>query len=133
MIVDFNKSPFDSIIYSASIVLKYFKDKGNFIYLYDIFEYCSNNNIKHIEFFLTIDWLYLIGIVEKINSKDELVLSETMVNALNNCTVSNKSVDYDKLYRNILEKLDKDYIGDDIINLKLINIYNLFREEVIKS
>lgn len=74
MIVDFNRSPSNSIIYTSSIILEYLKNENNSKYLDDIFNYCTSRNMEYSNFFLSIDWLYLIGIVDKINDRDEVIL-----------------------------------------------------------
>lgn len=74
MIVDFDRSPSNSIIYTSSIILDYLKDRKNSRYLDDVFRYCSEKNMEYSAFFLSIDWLYLIGVVEKINERNELIL-----------------------------------------------------------
>lgn len=74
MIVDFDKNPSNSIIYTSSIILGYLKDEGNSRNIDDIFKFCSEQKMEYSMFFLSIDWLYLIGVVEKINERNELVL-----------------------------------------------------------
>lgn len=74
MIVDFNRSPSNSIIYTSSIILDYLKNEENSKYLDDIFNYCTNKNMEYSTFFLSIDWLYLIGVVENINDRNEVIL-----------------------------------------------------------
>lgn len=74
MIVDFNRSPSNSVIYTASIILDYLKNEKNSKVLDDIFKYCSNKHMEYSLFILSIDWLYLIGVIKKINDRNEVVL-----------------------------------------------------------
>ncbi|EGT4907920.1 hypothetical protein NMF83_14860 [Clostridioides difficile] len=74
MIVDFDKSPSNSIIYTSSIILDYLKDEKKSRDLEALFRYCLERKMEYSMFFLSIDWLYLIGVVETINERSELVL-----------------------------------------------------------
>jgi Fe2+ or Zn2+ uptake regulation protein len=76
MIVDFESSPKDSIIYSSGIVLKYLKSKGSSKNIEDLFKLCKMEDLNYATFFLAIDWLFLIGVIKEINDKNEVVLCD---------------------------------------------------------
>lgn len=76
MIVDFNSSPSNSLIYTSGIILNYLKcDNGN-NRLEDIFKYCMLRKMEYSTFFLSLDWLFLLGIIKKINESDEVILCD---------------------------------------------------------
>lgn len=74
MIVDFDNDPRNSIIYASSIILLYLKQDGVSKNLEDVSQYCFNQKMEYSIFFLSIDWMYLVGIVKEINERNELVL-----------------------------------------------------------
>lgn len=76
MIVDFDDDPRNSIIYSSSIILSYLKCKENSKSLDNIFKYCLKKKMEYSVFFLSIDWLFLLGIIKEINERNELVLCD---------------------------------------------------------
>ncbi|QEK21117.1 ABC-three component system middle component 6 [Peptacetobacter hiranonis] len=76
MIVDFDKKPSKSIIYTTSIVLEYLKNKNNCLNIENILEYSLEKGVDYALFFLSIDWLFLIGVVKNINDRNELVLCD---------------------------------------------------------
>ncbi|NFO57258.1 hypothetical protein FDB39_10195 [Clostridium botulinum] len=74
MIVDFDNDPRNSIIYSSSIILAYLKSEKNSKKLNNVFKYCLNKKMEYSVFFLSIDWLFLLGVIKEINERNELVL-----------------------------------------------------------
>ena len=76
MIVDFDNDPRNSIIYTSGVILSYLKDRKNSRNLDDVFKYCSSVKMEYSIFFLSIDWLYLVGIIKEINERNELVLCD---------------------------------------------------------
>lgn len=74
MIVDFENNPKNSIIYTSSIVLSFLKGnngKGDFEELY---KYCKDYKMEYSMFILTIDWMFLVGLIAEINDRNEVVL-----------------------------------------------------------
>lgn len=76
MIVNFESNPKNSIIYSSSIMLKYFKKRKSNINLEDLYSFCISKNMEYSIFILTIDWLFLIKIINRIDEKNEVVLCD---------------------------------------------------------
>lgn len=76
MIVDFDNDPRNSIIYTSGKILSYLKDRSNSRNLDDVFKYCSSIKMEYSIFFLSIDWLYLVGIIKEINERNELILCD---------------------------------------------------------
>lgn len=76
MIVDFDNSPSNSIIYTSSIIMNYLSDKKKSRDLDDIFKYCSEHKMEYSIFFLSIDWLYLVGVIKEINKENEVILCD---------------------------------------------------------
>lgn len=75
MIVDFNKNPSKSIIYTSSIIFDFLKNNkvNNFD---DVLEFSLSKGIDYALIFLSIDWLFLIGIIKEINNRNELILCD---------------------------------------------------------
>lgn len=76
MIVDFDNDPRNSIIYSSGIILSYLRCKGTSKNLDNIFKHCLDKKMEYSVFFLSIDWLFLLGIIKEINERNELVLCD---------------------------------------------------------
>lgn len=76
MIIDFDNNPSNSIIYTSSIIMDYLNDKKKSRNLDDIFKYCSKHRMEYSLFFLSIDWLYLIGVIKEINQRNEVILCD---------------------------------------------------------
>ncbi|WP_427114122.1 ABC-three component system middle component 6 [Megasphaera sueciensis] len=74
MIVDYENSPKNSILYSGSIILTYFESHQCSITFDRLYQYCKNQKMEYSIFILTIDWLFLIGVIKEINKKNEVVL-----------------------------------------------------------
>lgn len=74
MIVDFEKDPQNSIIYTASIILFFLRDNGGTVDIEELYDYCKKKGMEYSIFVLTIDWLFLIELIEKINDRNEVVL-----------------------------------------------------------
>ena len=74
MIVDFENNPKNSILYTTSIILYYLKTqkgKADFEYLYN---YCKSLKMEYSIFVLTIDWMYLVGLITNISEENEVIL-----------------------------------------------------------
>ncbi|MEJ8553537.1 ABC-three component system middle component 6 [Tepidibacter sp. Z1-5] len=76
MIVDFDNDPRNSIIYTSSIILSYLKCESNSKNLDDLCRYCLNGKMEYSIFFLSIDWMFLVGIIKEINKRNEVVLCD---------------------------------------------------------
>lgn len=76
MIVDFNSSPRNSLIYTSSIILNYLKINSGKNNIQDAFEYCMLKKMEYSTFFLSLDWLFLLGIIQEINERGEIVLCD---------------------------------------------------------
>ncbi|QNU66947.1 hypothetical protein EHE19_019325 [Ruminiclostridium herbifermentans] len=74
MIVNFDSHPKNSIIYTTSIILSYLKANDGIANFEDLYKYCMDSKMDYSIFILTIDWMYLVGLVEEINNRNELVL-----------------------------------------------------------
>lgn len=134
MIVDFNKSPFNSIIYTSSILLEYLKDKKTSNHINDMYSFCINRGMNHSEIFFSMDWLYLTGLIEKVNSKDNILLAKTLTYILEEIDCYNEEgllIDYSKINNHILEELNINYINKDIIRMNANCIYKLIKDEVM--
>lgn len=75
MIIDFDKNPSKSIIYTAAIILDFLKS-NNTRNLDTVLEFALSKNIDYALIFLSIDWLFLTGIIDKINNRNELILCD---------------------------------------------------------
>ncbi|MFT5875300.1 MAG: hypothetical protein ACI8WT_004283 [Clostridium sp.] len=76
MIVNFDSDPRNSVIYTSSIILSYLKRKGISKKLDDVSLHCFNLKMEYSLFFLSIDWMYLVGIIKEINERNELILCD---------------------------------------------------------
>lgn len=47
MIVDFNKNPFSSIIYTSNIIISYLKDIKNSRHINNIYSFCMNEDMNY--------------------------------------------------------------------------------------
>lgn len=74
MIVNFDTHPQNSIIYTSSIILSYLKNNNGLADFEDLYKYCMNTKMEYSVFILSIDWMYLIGLIKEINNRNELVL-----------------------------------------------------------
>ncbi len=71
MIINYDLNPKKSILFTASIILKTIKE--GVTSLDSLIEKCLDKKIGYNSVFLSIDWLYLLGYIKKING-DEIVL-----------------------------------------------------------
>ncbi|WP_297427923.1 ABC-three component system middle component 6 [Clostridium sp.] len=76
MIVDFNSDPKNSIIYTSSIILEYLKSNTDSQNIENIFKYCMLKQMDYSTFFLSVDWLFLIGVIKEINDENEVILCD---------------------------------------------------------
>ncbi|MGG7175517.1 ABC-three component system middle component 6 [Clostridium neonatale] len=76
MIVDFDDDPRNSILYSSSVILEYLKHNENSKRLDNVFKYCLNKKMEYSVFFLSVDWLFLLGVIKEINERNELILCD---------------------------------------------------------
>ena len=76
MIVNFDSDPRNSIIYTSSVIISYLKKKGVSKKLDALSQYCFNRKMEYSIFFLSIDWMYLVGIIKEINERNELILCD---------------------------------------------------------
>lgn len=74
MIVDFDKNPKNSIIYSSSIVLSYLRENSGKIDFDELYRHCKDQKMEYSIFILSIDWMYLIGLIAEINERNEVIL-----------------------------------------------------------
>jgi len=74
MIVDFDSDPRNSIIYTSSIILSYLKNNNGMVNFEELYKYCMNTKMEYSNFILSIDWMYLVGLLQEINNRNELVL-----------------------------------------------------------
>lgn len=76
MIVNFDSDPRNSIIYTSSVILSYLKQKGVSRKMDNLCKYCFDQKMEYSIFFLSIDWMYLVGIIKEINERNELILCD---------------------------------------------------------
>lgn len=76
MLVNFDEDPRNSLLYTASIVLEYLQCKSYSKDFDDLFQYCMDKEMAYSDFFLSIDWLYLVGIIEGINKRNEVIVCD---------------------------------------------------------
>ncbi|GEM_PF-2888806 len=76
MLVNFDEDPRNSLIYTVSIILNYLKSKNNSKNFDDLFKHCMDKRIEYSLFFLSIDWLYLVGVIREINKRNEVILCD---------------------------------------------------------
>lgn len=76
MIVDFNSDPRNSIIYTSSIIVEYLKSKIGSQNIEALFKYCMLKQMEYSTFFLSVDWLFLIGVIKEINDENEVILCD---------------------------------------------------------
>lgn len=76
MIVDFDNDPRNSIIYTSGIILSYLKCQSNSKNFHDLFGYCLSRKMEYSIFFLSLDWMFLVGIIKEINERNEVVLCD---------------------------------------------------------
>jgi len=76
MIVDYENNPKNSIIYTSSIVLHYLKQNNGRADFEELFQYCKNKKMEYSRFFLTLDWMFLVQLIENISDRNEVVLCD---------------------------------------------------------
>ena len=76
MLVNFDDDPRNSLIYTVSIILDYLKRKSNSRNFDDLFKYCMDKKMEYSLFFLSIDWLYLVGRIKEINERNEVIFCD---------------------------------------------------------
>jgi len=74
MIVNFENNPKNSIIYTSSIVLSFLKENNGRVNFEKLYKYCKNYKMEYSIFILTIDWMFLVGLIEDINDRNDVVL-----------------------------------------------------------
>lgn len=74
MLVNFDDTPRNSIIYTASIILEYLKQESSGRNFDKLYEHCMKINMEYSLFFLSLDWLFLIGIIKEIDERNEVIL-----------------------------------------------------------
>lgn len=74
MIVDYDNNPKNSIIYSTSIILSYLKQNSGKVHFEDLYNYCKSKNMEYSIFVLSIDWMFLVGIIDEINERNEVIV-----------------------------------------------------------
>lgn len=74
MLVNFDNEPQNSIIYTSAIILEYLTEKKQRIIFEELYNYCLGKKMENALFYISIDWLYLIGVIKAINNKGEVVL-----------------------------------------------------------
>lgn len=76
MIVDYENNPKNSIIYTSSIVLLYLKQNNGRADFEELFQYCKYKEMEYSRFFLTLDWMFLVRLIENIGDGNEVVLCD---------------------------------------------------------
>lgn len=74
MIVNFDNEPKNSILYTAAIIMNYFRLTKDEIEFEELYNYCIDRHMENSLFYLSIDWLYLIGIIKEITEAGEVIL-----------------------------------------------------------
>ncbi|MBB2184494.1 hypothetical protein H0486_16570 [Lachnospiraceae bacterium MD1] len=74
MIVDYEKNPKNSLIYTSAIVLSFLKESNGKVDFEELYKYCKSQKIEYSIFILTIDWMFLVGLIKEINDRNEVVL-----------------------------------------------------------
>ena len=76
MIVNYESNPINSIIYTASIILETLKKSNGRISFNMLHDYCLNKQMEYSIFILTLDWMFLVGLIKEINEHNEVVLCD---------------------------------------------------------
>ena len=74
MIVNYDNDPRNSIIYTSSLILEYLRRNEGAVLFDEMCKYCLNQKMEYSIFILSIDWMYLVGIIKEINNRNELIL-----------------------------------------------------------
>ncbi len=74
MLVNYDDNPRNSIVFTASLILDYLiSDKYNNDFN-ELYNYCMEYKMEYSLFFLSLDWLYIIGIIKEINERNEVII-----------------------------------------------------------
>ena len=76
MLINYDSNPRNSIIYSAAIILEFLKRKQGSNNYEDVCNYCISRRMEYSIFVLSIDWLYLVGLIKEFNNRNELILCD---------------------------------------------------------
>jgi len=74
MIVNYESSPKNSILYSSSIIISYLKKNNRKVEFENLYNYCKSKNMDYSIFILSVDWLFLVKIIVEINYNNEVIL-----------------------------------------------------------
>lgn len=74
MIVNYENNPKNSIIYTAGVILSFIKWKMGKVDFDVLYKYCKEQKMEYSIFILTIDWMFLVGLIKEINDRNEVVL-----------------------------------------------------------
>lgn len=74
MIVNYDEDPRNSLIYTAGVVLDFLTIESGVKKFDDLYRYCMESKMEYALFFLSIDWLYLIGVIKEINERNEVII-----------------------------------------------------------
>lgn len=80
--------------------------------------------MNYNEIFISIDWIYLVGIIEKVNDIGEVIVSEIWIGMLD-------GIEYDQINNQLIDDLDISDINEETIKLNSINIYKFIKQEAI--
>ncbi len=73
MLVNYDDNPQKSILYTSSVIFEYLKFKNNNNF-HELYEYCIDRGMEYSLFLLSLDWLYILGIIKNINERDEVII-----------------------------------------------------------
>ncbi|BCJ97053.1 ABC-three component system middle component 6 [Anaerocolumna chitinilytica] len=74
MIINYDSEPKNSLLYTAAIIIDYFKSTKNKIEFERLYNYCADKQMENALFYLSIDWLYLIEVIKEITDDGEVIL-----------------------------------------------------------
>lgn len=76
MLVNFDDDPRNSLVYTVGVILEYLRDNSSLKNFDDLFKHCMDKKMEYSLFFLSIDWLYLVGIIKEINERNEVIFCD---------------------------------------------------------
>lgn len=74
MLVNFDDNPKNSIVFTASVILEYLKSNKNGNDFNELYNYCMEQKMEYSLFFLSLDWLYILGIIKEIDEGNEVII-----------------------------------------------------------
>jgi hypothetical protein len=76
MLVNFDDDPRNSLVYTVGVILEYLRHNSSPKNFDDLFKHCMDKKVEYSLFFLSIDWLYLVGIIKEINERNEVIFCD---------------------------------------------------------